>query len=101
MSQQRARELLRQAAAALESNNSPVTTSDDASCTTSTASRTLATVTRTLAAVRDIFAPYPSYSSIRMRSNASTPARTRAFWTHRLCVLGRTTDVNFIFFTLN
>ena len=97
MSQQRALELLRQAAAALESNNSSVTTSDSASCTTSTASRTLATVPRTLAAVRDIFAPYPSYCSIKKRSNASTPAPTGAFWTHRFCVLGRTTDVNFIF----
>jgi len=99
MSQQRALELLRQAAAALERGNSSTTSNTDTT-TTAYTSQSTASTSRTMAAVRNIFAPYQPYSANRTGARARrlnpTQARACSFWTHRFCVLAKTLDVSLL-----
>ncbi|WAR20278.1 G2E3-like protein [Mya arenaria] len=95
MSQQRALELLRQAAAALERGNSTTSsTSNTDTATTANTSQSATSTSRTMAAVRNIFAPYQPYSANRTgaRGRRFNPTQARSFWTHRFCVLGKTSD---------
>ncbi|WAR06139.1 hypothetical protein MAR_021508, partial [Mya arenaria] len=97
ISQQRALELLRQAAAALQRGNSTTTTTSNTdTATTANTSQSATFTSRTMAAVRNIFAPYQPYSVNRTGARARrfnhTQARTCSFWTHKFCVLGKTSD---------
>ena len=99
MSQHRALELLRQAAAALERGDAQSTQASSLASTTaplsSTANRTASTAplatSRITSAVRSIFQPYRPRSGVTGRRNTSVG---HSYWTHKFIVLGRTSDVS-------